>query len=330
MRILTLLILILICTNFSSRFYLNSAEKYQKFSHSLKKESLDDWIKKKKSITRPYIIYRPSQNGGFWSNFSCVLAGIAKADRHGWNPVVDMEQHHTLYSEEEPVFGMMNAWEYFFEQPGSISLFEAYKLDPLIAPHQQPLDCVTAIQPRKSKLKQARKLIRKYIQIKKPILADVNAMIRPGLHYKILGVHVRGTDRRKGAYRHLLTANDSVYLKKVIKLDNIHHFKRIFLACDEIETVKLFKEKFGQRLFFTKAYRISREENIRSVHTLLLTPPRVWHKYLLGKEVLIDALLLARCGHLLCGPSNVSQAAMYFALDKQIIHEVDSPGVYQE
>lgn len=46
------------------------------------------------------------------------------------------------------------------------------------------------------------------------------------------------------------------------------------------------------------------------------------HKYHLGLEVLVDALLLSRCAHLVCGASNVSHAAMYFADEGQCVHAV--------
>lgn len=281
----------------------------------------------------PYIIYRKNGGAGFWSNFMVVLASIDIADKKGWTPVIDMERYQTLYKEAKPVNNCSNAWEYFFEQPGGLSLKEALKLH---APNNQGgkdgvFSRARSIIPPENKIVRARELIEKYIHIKPEVLESVTAIIPLGLTDTILGVHVRGTDRRKGAPGHLMTSSANVYLKKAIELDQTYHFSQVFLACDEIETVKMFQKTFKERLLFSDAYRVS-ANSANTVHIIKdeSIPPRPLHKYLLGREVLIDALLLARCGHLLCGPSNVSHAAIYFASKDPIIHEVESPGFFKK
>lgn len=277
----------------------------------------------------PYLIHRESPGGGFWANFIFVLNGIDEADKRGWTPVVDMERHPTRYSESQPIFGTMNAWEYFFEQPGGLSVKEALKLD-----YQEQLENSAqftgdhAIQPPVEKVARAKELIKKYIRIKQPLLDEMDGIIPPGLHENILGVHVRGTDRRQGIYKnHLLTDGAGTYLEKAQELDRVHHFSYVYLACDETETVEMFKEAFGERLLAIDVFRVSAETVTRKNYNWLFEADRENHRYLLGREVLMDALLLSRAGHLLCGPSNVSLASIFFAAGEQVIHEVASPGM---
>lgn len=276
----------------------------------------------------PYIIGRPSPGAGFWSNFSVVLHGLDKADKKGWIPVIDMEQHPTQYNETYLLFNTMNAWEYYFEQPGGVFLGKALKRKHFNDYSGKAYSWALTVQPPIDRLVRARQLIAKYIRIKRSILDEVDDLICPGNHETILGVHVRGTDRRQGICEgHALTAEVQVYLEAALELDRIHDFAQIFLACDEIESVDLFRQAFGERLMFIDAYRVSAETETKKDYDWLFKASRVNHRYLLGREVLMDALLLSRCGHLLCGPSNVSHAAIYFASEKQIVHEVASPGM---
>ncbi len=285
------------------------------------------------SELRPCIISRtpPSTGAGFWSNFLVILAGIDQADKRGWIPVVDMENNQTLYNESTRVLNTMNAWEYFFEQPGGMTL------DQVIGPHAmyngggngRVFSRAYTVQPKEKDVRRAKELITKYIKVKKYILDEVDGYIEPGIHENILGVHVRGTDRRQGTDHHFLTSSVDVYLEEAKKLNEIYQFSQIYLACDELETVEMFKQVFSDRLIVTKAYRVSALTNLDDpLKSWLHEAARPLHKYNLGREVLIDTLLLARCGHLLIGPSNVSHVAIYFAEGVPMIHEVASPGMF--
>lgn len=281
------------------------------------------------SSQRPYIIYRPPPGWGFWSNFSCVLQGLDHADRHGLVPVIDMERHPTRYNEDEPVDGVTNAWEYYFHQPSSLALAEA--LD------RQPLDNagdVTGpfsgnyhvVVPPPEVLARGRELVRKYVRLKPDILAKLDAVTPENISKDMLGVHVRGTDmRKKRPPYHPIPSTPETYLEQAKLLDQDFGYSRVFLACDEQETLTLFHEHFGDRLLTLPAHRSTMDQLDDPVdwdYKWLFDGKRHHHRYLLGLEVLLDALLLSRCGHLACGASNVSQAAMYFAAESQIVHPI--------
>lgn len=280
------------------------------------------------SLKNPYIIYRNHPDAGFWSNFFSIMAGIDKADINGWIPVIDMERYPNFYNEKEPILGTMNSWEYFFKQPRNLNLDSALQMNYLSNEGGRDgyFTRAIVITPTKDKIERARYLIKKYIKIKKYIIDEVNNYIPKGMHDDILGVHVRGTDRRRGEINHLKTAEPFVYLEQAKLLDQTYQFSKIFLACDEPETIEMFLDFFGDRLIFTSAYRVSYSNLKKKKQDWLYDALRPQHRYKLGREVLVDALLLARTGHLLCGPSNVTHGAMFFSKRDQIIHEVASPG----
>ena len=78
-----------------------------------------------------YIIYREEGGAGFFSNYMCVLGHIVLARKFGYIPVVDMKNYKTLYSEDIPVAGTENAWNYYFQDAGGVTLEEAYASDAL-------------------------------------------------------------------------------------------------------------------------------------------------------------------------------------------------------
>ena len=61
------------------------------------------------------------------ANYFYVLSHIQYARTRGWIPVVDQLNYPVYNSRKEPINGTMNAWEYFWQQPGGISLDEAYQ-----------------------------------------------------------------------------------------------------------------------------------------------------------------------------------------------------------
>ena len=61
------------------------------------------------------------------ANYFYIVSHLFYAREKGWIPVVDQQNYPVYNSMDTPVNGTMNAWEYFWKQPGGISLEEAYK-----------------------------------------------------------------------------------------------------------------------------------------------------------------------------------------------------------
>ena len=61
------------------------------------------------------------------ANYFYVLSHLQYARVKGWVPVVDQLNYPVYNSQSSPINGTKNAWEYFWEQPGEVTLDEAYR-----------------------------------------------------------------------------------------------------------------------------------------------------------------------------------------------------------
>lgn len=61
------------------------------------------------------------------ANYFYVLSHICYAREKGWIPVVDQLNYPVYNSHETPINSTRNPWEYFWEQPGGVSLEDAYR-----------------------------------------------------------------------------------------------------------------------------------------------------------------------------------------------------------
>ena len=268
------------------------------------------------------LIQRSPPGAGFFSNFLNVLDWLAVADRCCWEPVVDMERAPTLFNEDVPVGGTTNAWEYYFEQPSGRGVADLTAEDLVITTCGVRRGEFSGAMPIGDgvSVRAAQSLVQRYIRLADDVLATADGILHSGVHADVLGVHVRGTDMRQGLYPdHPQTAPPKVYLERTQAAVERDGFRSVFLACDEIETIHLFQAAFGAMLLTTDAYRVSALVQTTTDYEWLVRSDRTLHRYQLGREVLVDAILLSRCGTLICSQSNVPQAAMYLARGYQEI-----------
>ena len=302
----------------------------------------EDLIYFGKRLTKKYyIIGREHGGAGFFSNYMWVLAHVIFAVKHGFVPVVDMEHFKTLYSEEEPIEGTENAWNYYFENVSSVTLQEAYESGRYLMSKDTPYhDLISRYCEGTYRLPTAKAvayyapLINRFLKIRPDLKAEMERRwmdrIQGGeesgkggetLMPTVLGVHVRGTDM-KNNLGHPMPAPGETYWKKVCEILEKHpEIDTVFLATDEVATIRLFQEEsetFANskgrrvRLIMNDSFRAepTSDEKKTGIHELAVTDPRDRHKYLLGLEVLEDAYDLSRCDYLLCGHSNITNVVL--------------------
>ncbi len=267
------------------------------------------------------MVWCPPPGWGFFANFFWILDGISFAERNGLCPVVDMQRHRTRFNERQPVHGTTNAWEYYFEQPGGITLTEAERGE--VQRHDghligeffwTPTDLADDPRVHGDLGARGRQLIERYVHVHPEIVATVDAMLPDVDHMRTLGVHVRGTDMRQpAAAGHPIPPAAHEYVDAALRIASDRSTDRVFLACDESETVDLFRDAFGSSLVVADAHRVSTTTATGHGYGWWFGARRPLHRYLLGREVLVDALALSRCAALVCGASNVPLAATMFA-----------------
>lgn len=265
-----------------------------------------------------YIIRRYPKGAGFFSNYICVLSHMAYAREMKYTPVVDMEKYPTLYSEKKMIKGTKNAWEYYFCQADGSTIKEAYKSKNYILSEsglkEEGMHYFTGVYffPLEDGVEFYYNLCRQ-IKIEKTLEEELEnesrrMMLKGG---KTLGVHVRGTDMSSGKYKsnhpQSLSAYDYIEMARRFLMED-DEIERIFLATDEESTEKAFKEHFGDKVYTSDAYRAIGSTGV-GIH-YDGECQRENHHYLLGKEVVRDAYLLAQCDKLLCGFSNVASVAI--------------------
>ena len=257
-----------------------------------------------------YIINR-YPGAGLFSNYCFVMNQIKFCEFLKLIPVVDMKNFPSIYSEKKKIANVNNSWEYYFKPLNKYSLEEVYKSKNVIFGssklysfmHDDMID----------------KKIKKYfikIRIKKEFITLSKKFCKKNRfeNNKVLGVHFRGSTY-KVAKKHAFPPTLKIMIENVEKLISRHGYNKIFLVTEEIEYLNAFKKHFGKKCIFTNSIRMGNED-------LFAIYPRKNHRYQLGKETLIDTIILSECDGLTFVKTNVTSAAQLLSKKKQKIHEI--------
>lgn len=234
-----------------------------------------------------YVIYRKGLGSGFFSNVFHVIGHIALAERLGFVPVVDMRNFQTLYNEEAPIEGAENAWEYYFEQLAPVTLEEVYA-------SRHVVFCSGEFFEEAYNNALAMKITATFLKVKQNILSDVDAFFEKNfLQSRVLGIHFRGQEQ-KTAPGHPACPTVGQMLERTNSLLHSRKIDKIFLVTEEKSYLDIFIDTFGDMVLYTNAFRTY------DINAYTIRPyPRPLHMYSLGREVLVDTLLLARVDYLL-------------------------------
>lgn len=260
-----------------------------------------------------YVIRRRNFEAGFFSNYIWALRHIIYAINNHMIPVVDFKNYYTLYNEFHPVNGEWNSWNYYFDNPVfGESIDNAYKSNNyFMCDLVSGYDYIDHYEDTFRQTDYLYQYAKDHTMIKKNLLDEFdNSMQIIGWNNKILGVHYRATDKCIDFHDglHEKTSDISDYLKIsqiILEKDDL---SRIFLATDEKSIISQFESLFGRDMIITNnAFRSNKGttgiHELEGIH-------RKNHHYLLGKEVLMDTYMLSRTASLICGKSNVTEAAI--------------------
>lgn len=130
--------------------------------------------------------------------------------------------------------------------------------------------------------------------------------------HPVIGVHYRGTDKVEGAYKE---ADRLSYEKVCQTVDKASAGGRIFVATDEQLFLDHMIGRYGSRVLYLDAERSGDGSPVHlgNNSTLPITG------YLLGKEALLDACLLAKTNLLIRTKSNLSLVSAYMNPDLPVI-----------
>ncbi|MBQ4468945.1 MAG: hypothetical protein II917_02250, partial [Synergistaceae bacterium] len=193
-----------------------------------------------------------------------------------------------------------NAWEYYFTQPGNISLENAlacknYVLGRDTAKHVRPELLANFLYNKRSKtyrLDYWREICKKYIRFTPEVIARLEALKQNYHGKRILGVLLRGTDYttlKPSGHPIPPTAEQAIIkAQEVMRSEN---FDAVYLATEDKNILAKFQAAFNDKLILPEADYV----NYDYEHAKLLADCDDINKYLRGIEYLVSMLFLAKC-----------------------------------
>ena len=236
---------------------------------------------------------------GFFSNFTYVLLNLHIANIYGFDPIVDMQSKLTHYTEKTKINNSLNVWDYYFRQDINIDFLKKEKK----FLYSEPFFKSNFNRFILENTSYMNFLFNKYIKLKEDIVSDINSFIKNefcGSH--VIGVHWRGTDAGR-VKNEIYIDNFSKYIDPILKR---YPYAKIFICTEENDYLNTFRKRYGERIIYTESFR----SNSDIPPHLMKDNPRKLHRYKLGREVLIDALLLSKSNTLIGRRSNVFNSAL--------------------
>lgn len=249
---------------------------------------------------KTFLILDPPHHFGFFCLFTTVLGCLDFYEKGYYaGLIVDFDKHGLYY---DPLMGP-NWWNYYFEPILVGNYFNATVRQINDGEFQNAAYYARDDMSRK----RANELIQKYVKIKPDIVHEVDKFVEDsfGSDY-ILGIHYRGTDK--------FTWNeaDFVSYEQTLKAieDHLEEVKpasyKIFIATDEAAFLAYMQNRFPDKVVYQESQRST---DNRPVHYGSSDPYRI------GREALVDSLLLSRTDYLIRLFSNLSVCSCYFNAD---------------
>lgn len=312
---------------------MNKKELFQYLKFCLKKRNDERFVKNLYQLGNDYSLVNLQKMGGnqggiryfhigpdasgsgFFADHNRLLCYLYYADYYGLIPVVEYGDGYS-YAEKEPVNGTRNPFEYYFEQPGGVSVEQLKAQQSVIKSRKENAALAGTLNASgngydwsEEYLEEMGRISAKYIHLnsetKKWMTDQIDSTIRGK---RAIGVHVRGTDFKRNYKGHPVKIGTEEYLEAAKKMFAAGKYDMVFLATDDSEAIDRFRETFGEKLvYYRDVIRSSGDETVMKSRE-----ERESHHYLLGREVLRDAWTLGSCQGLIAGLSQVSFGARIF------------------
>ena len=233
---------------------------------------------------KKFLVFHPRRFVGIALHMRNALEVIEYANKNDMIPVADMKNYPNIYStstsSDNKQLRSDNPWEWFFEKLSPYDLDEVYKSKNVwLYKHGNipgPMASVDEIK------------VTDDFRIK---LENEYRKLFPADSDRVLGVVYRGTDYYAAA-GHPVPMEPERFMDRVADIMNAKNYDHIFLATEVQEITEKFKERFGDKVFFTdqKRFSSSTREYLAKIHF-----ERENDEYKKGFEYLLVLMLLRRC-----------------------------------
>lgn len=258
-----------------------------------------------------YVIRENTGYDGFCATAIYVLYFLLFAKEHCFAPVIKMSRDFAYFDEEKSK-EIANPWEYYFEIPNdcpddtkalNVSHCNYHQRD--LMRNRYDLNPYKTENYFDSKVVElACPLISKYMRLKPEIINDSASVLEcvTGRGGKVLGVHFRGTDYKRGFDKHPVYVDETQTIDEIRNAMDTGKFDAVFIASDDADIYESIKAVMPDVLLLMHkdVYRSSGSESVAFSKCA-----RKYHKYLLGYEIARDMYTLSLCDGLVAGKSSV-------------------------
>ena len=259
-----------------------------------------------------YVIKENSGQEGFCATLRFILLFLMYAKQYGFVPCIKLTEEFAYYDEEKSR-EIDNPWEYFFLEAGykgdenhAKNVVYSASADMTKVREWRWMDAYRTRNYYNERLfNSCSPLIRKYLVLRPEIIQESEKLLKE-VHEsggKILGVHFRGTDFKKGFKEHPVFVNEKQMIRAVQKAMEETGAAAVFLATDDASFGRHIKASLGDTVLLVHN-DVFRSNSSRSV--AFSENSRKYHHYRLGYEIARDMYTLSLCDGLLAGKSSVS------------------------
>ena len=265
----------------------------------------------KKNPNKKFYVIRVEPGGGFFSIFFFIFINIKLANNKKYIPFVDLENFHTKYNQKKKIRDTYNSWEYYFNKISNYNLTSIYQSKNV---YFSKKNINTRNYIKDHEFCMYKKIITKYVKINNFITKIVENFEKKNFKdKKVLGVHFRGTDMKTTPSHPL----PPTFAQITFLLDNYlnkYGFDKVFVITEQLNYLKRLKKKYKNKIIFFDSYRSNKSK-------IFQEKSRNNHRYLLGRDILIETLLLSKTDMIISSKTNVSKAALLFSKkNKKIIY----------
>ena len=249
----------------------------------------------KKNKDKVFYVIKRTPGAGLFSNLIYVLNHLEIAQKNNFIPIIDMENFTTIYNEKKKIDNSLNAWDYYFEKINKYKLKEVYKSQRVIITKNKFFkQFYNTISNQKF-----REIGSNYFKIKNKFLNQSDNFFKKFLNANTLAVHYRGTSYKTSA-NHPFPATHEQTINKINQLISSHNYEKIFLCTEDMGFYSKMKKNFRSNLYYLDSFRSFKDDAFKIF-------PRKIHRYKLGCEILLDALIITKCKGFLHAQTNVSE-----------------------
>lgn len=284
-------------------YQANSIVELNRNDHNSTRLALNIKNKRKKTF---YIIKR-TPGAGLFSNFIFVLNHLKIAKSCGYIPVVDMENFPTIYNEFKKINNTKNSWNYYFDNKTKIKLKEIYKNHNYILTSNR----FSKSFSHKIDNNEFRNCFKDYYKIKKKYLDFAESFSEKNFDKNTLAIHLRGTSYKTSANHPFPTTYYQTY-NLIDKIISENKYSKIFLCTEDLNYLKIIKKRYKDKVIFLKnVYRSYNDDAFKKY-------PQNLHRYKLGRDILIESLLISKCKGFVYTNTNVSEFVKFLDKKKKI------------